>query len=119
MQPSRFIVWIAVAALLFGALPVTQSKAQQDTISANYHMKGCRDLIAANRDDTFSQGVCVGVIDGISWAVEGICAPKGVIRMQRVKVVVAYIDKSPARLHESFYLLALEAMMSAWPCPKP
>jgi len=28
---------------------------------------------------------------------------------------MAYIDSRPARLHESFYALALEALRNAWP----
>jgi len=39
-----------------------------------------------------------------------------VTRGQTVQVVMAYIDSRPARLHESFYALALEALRNAWPC---
>jgi hypothetical protein len=40
------------------------------------------------------------------------------VNNQLVRVVVAYIDQRPARLHESFLNLALEALTDAWPCQK-
>jgi hypothetical protein len=33
-----------------------------------------------------------------------------------VRVVVAYIEARPARVHEDFRNLALEALREAWPC---
>jgi hypothetical protein len=33
-------------------------------------------------------------------------------------VVAQYIDGKPARLHESFIMLASEALRSAWPCKR-
>jgi hypothetical protein len=35
---------------------------------------------------------------------------------QLVRVVVAYIDARPERMHESFAVVALEALQAAWPC---
>jgi hypothetical protein len=32
------------------------------------------------------------------------------------RVVVAYIEQRPARMHEKFGLLAVEALQKAWPC---
>ena len=37
---------------------------------------------------------------------------------QMVRVIVAYIDARPARVHEDFRLLALEALVDAWPCKR-
>ena len=42
--------------------------------------------------------------------------PPGVTNSQKIKVVIAYIEARPARLHESFVDLALEALRAAWPC---
>ena len=36
--------------------------------------------------------------------------------MQVIRVIVAYIDKRPERMHEDFALLTLEALKNAWPC---
>jgi hypothetical protein len=35
---------------------------------------------------------------------------------QQVKVVISYIEARPARMHEPFRDLALEALRAAWPC---
>jgi hypothetical protein len=44
------------------------------------------------------------------------CRPQGVIHEQAVRVVVAYIERRPQRMHEDFRRLALEAMHEAsWP----
>jgi hypothetical protein len=40
------------------------------------------------------------------------------INSQAVRIVVQFIDARPARLHERFTLLALEALTAAWPCKK-
>jgi Rap1a immunity proteins len=45
-----------------------------------------------------------------------ICLPREVTDEQIVKVVVQYIDSQPARLHEDFVLLAMEALRKTWPC---
>ncbi len=39
-------------------------------------------------------------------------------RGQLVRTVVAYIDARPARMHENFGVLSLEALRTAWPCSK-
>src|SRR5258708_1979768 len=42
--------------------------------------------------------------------------PYGPTIDQFVKVVVAYIEARPARMHEQFEGLTLEALRAAWPC---
>jgi Rap1a immunity proteins len=44
--------------------------------------------------------------------------PPGVTYEQGVRIVIAYIEARPRRLHESFGLLAREALMAAWPCTR-
>ena len=47
------------------------------------------------------------------------CLPKEVITIdQGVRVVVAYIDARPERLHERFASLAFQALIAAWPCSR-
>jgi hypothetical protein len=48
----------------------------------------------------------------------GVCNPPEVTTEQGIRVVVQYIDAQPARLHEDFRLLAIEALRKAWPCQK-
>jgi Rap1a immunity proteins len=44
------------------------------------------------------------------------CPPNGSNIFQAAKVVVAYLDAHPERLHESFLGLAITAIAQAWPC---
>lgn len=44
------------------------------------------------------------------------CAPAGITKALMVKVVATYIEKIPARMHDPFIELAIEALRRAWPC---
>jgi hypothetical protein len=44
------------------------------------------------------------------------CVPKEVTVGQQIRVITAYIDARPNRLHEDFRELAWEALKDAWPC---
>ena len=93
--------------------------AVDDALSANNIMPGCRAFNPAGiqpRNYTFMAGVCLGSTVTIIHQL-GICNPSGVTDDQVIKVVVAYIDARPARLHENFSDLAREALLAAWPCP--
>jgi hypothetical protein len=65
---------------------------------------------------------CAGKVDGLFYVGRmlppeyGSCAPEGVNNKQMVRVVVAYIERRPQRMHENFNRLALEALHEAWPC---
>jgi Rap1a immunity proteins len=54
--------------------------------------------------------MCIGYMDPSA------CPPKGVTSGQALRVVVTYIDAIPARMHENFKYLAVEALRAAWPC---
>jgi len=65
---------------------------------------------------------CVGVIDGISFVGSSLsppyasCLPKGVTNEQLKRVVVAYMNARPERLHYPFKVLVIEALATTWPC---
>jgi hypothetical protein len=129
-----------VRSVLFGAaalvLTITAASAAEDISSANYMLPGCQAY--ADRkppyDRPFEQGLCAGTVRGIGFmgsstmetvdgrvvrtAIQEWCLdlPDAVTVRQMVRVVVAYIDARPARMHEDFRLLALEALRTAWPC---
>jgi hypothetical protein len=110
---------VAVACLML-AMPVTSAQSQTDTSSANAVMPGCRSWLARDqRVNDLDQGLCAGQVEGI-WgtaiALDRVCSPKGVILGQAIRVVVQFIDARPARMHERFTWLALEALIAAWPC---
>jgi Rap1a immunity proteins len=104
---------LALTATMAGA-------AEKDMSSANFTMRGCRDFLRpalpTNAIEAFDAGNCAGIVEGINFVDESTCMPKGVTAEQSVRVVVAYIDARPARMHESFKSLALEALRAAWPC---
>jgi hypothetical protein len=111
MSIMRGIVLIAALILNSG------STFADDNGSAIYMMRGCRDAVAL-KDNALS-GMCVGTIDGVSFgSAATICAPSAVTVEQLLRVVVQYVDNRPTRMHESFKVLALEALTAAWPCKR-
>lgn len=95
--------------------------AEEDTDSANYLTRGCRGFLAGKQGsavDILVQGECFGQTLGIAFASPYVCRQQGVTYEQLLLVVVKYIDSQPARLHERFDKLALEALRVAWPCKK-
>jgi Rap1a immunity proteins len=136
-------VLVGAAAL---ALTVTAAQAAEDTYSANSILPGCQNFIAGNRLSEFRTGYCMGIVEGVGrmgWNVRrwlsaipdedtGRPAPRGLrgsIRdmlcvdvpaaatvTQMVRVVVAYIEAHPDRMHEDFNDIVLVALRAAWPC---
>jgi hypothetical protein len=106
----------ACIAVFSVALFFSGGAVAQDSNSANSVMVGCRDLVADSNRDKFTQGLCGGGITAILALDTRVCRPQAVTNVQALQVVIAYIDARPARLHESFYALALEALRNAWPC---
>ena len=65
---------------------------------------------------------CAGIISGLAYTVKFLppdsssCIPQGVTIGDMGRVVVAYIERRPERMHEDFRKLAVEAWHEAWPC---
>jgi hypothetical protein len=120
--PNSKFSWI----ILLISLSFTDRSAfaEIDTSSANLLMPACREWAMATagsplRGDPMLRGLCVGTIDGIFYVDKKICPPPNASKInlgQIARVVVQYIDNHPARMHEDFKKLALEAMRAAWPC---
>jgi hypothetical protein len=122
------------SGLLFGvALALTTSAASAQVSSANEMMPHCRNALdPKSSENLYAQGACVGTIVGIAFVAVSLNAlspsgenvrrelcvnpPATGTRGQLVRTVVAYIDARPARMHENFGVLALEALRTAWPC---
>ena len=123
--------WMRATGCLAGvglllALMSGSAEAQRqlrDPDSANAMLPHCKRFLVAEtgKVPSFPQGVCVSsiatliVIGGILSDPFRFCHP-GVTAEQGVRVVVAYIEARPARMHEDFRVLALEALREAWPC---
>jgi hypothetical protein len=107
---------VVIGALMLGS---GAAFAAEDVNSANYLMPACRELLNPNSNvRAYDQGTCAGLITGLSYLDINSCKPSGVTRGQTYRVVVQYIDSRPARMHEDFRDLALEAMKAAWPCKR-
>jgi hypothetical protein len=114
---KRHAIGIAACLALIGQ---QGAWAQSENLySANYLMPGCRHAVAENyNSDHFGQGRCGGVVQTIMYFGRhfGVCVPDRTIAREAAKVIVLYVDQRPARMHERFEKLALEALQRAWPC---
>ena len=112
--------WLGVAALcaVSGLWPAAAS-AQVDPGSATWAMPGCRAHINPDprvpRPD-YLIGLCFGTVSAIFDSDPEVCLPKGATVGQALRVVARYIDERPARQHENFTGLTIEALRTAWPC---
>src|SRR6516164_3499569 len=119
----------ATAALVFGLLAAAllaqnaDAQTKPDRWSANYLMPACRNWITFAGDrQGIDEALCAGIISGLAYTVKFLppdsssCTPEGVTIGEMVRVVVAYIERRPERMHEDFRKLAVEAWHEAWPC---
>jgi Rap1a immunity proteins len=94
----------------------------EDIDSANYAMPACREVAmqVQSAPKTYARGSCMGIIETLRFtgSMLELCIPNAVTNGQMVRVVVKYIDDRPARMHENFKALAIEALRAAWPCEK-
>jgi hypothetical protein len=114
----RHAIAITAAMALLGQ---QSAAAQQDTGSADYVIVGCRDGMSGENRQPFRQGLCGGIVQTILFFGRtnfNVCMPEGVTMGQAIRVVVAYIDQRPERMHERFETLAIEVLQQSWPCQK-
>ena len=106
---------LVVALLVAGT-----AAAEVDPTSANYVMLGCRQaIIPGNFQNPMLQDICFGRVAGVwdmAQTAGWVCGPNSTILEQALRIVVQYVDARPARMHERFTTLALEALRAAWPC---
>src|SRR5262245_66023343 len=102
-------------------IALTMAANAQD-FSANKFLPGCKAYLGTAQVtpksiEAFLQGRCFGLVEGLQYT-GAFCVPSGVTNNQAVTVVVKYIEARPERMHESFGMLALEALTAAWPCKR-
>ena len=112
-----------IAMLIFNCGLVVAGPNQT---SADYVMPGCRDAaslitfsnVGESEEQASLMGFCAGIVAGFSFMGQpyGICVPAGTTSQQATSIVVQYIDGQPARIHEDFNSLAVEALQANWPC---
>jgi hypothetical protein len=96
--------------------------------SANNILPSCKIFIDGGNstptvDTASAYFYCYGVIDSLVLLSPVLRDPATCFKLpdpvmidQVAKVIVRYIEAHPARTHELFHYLALEALHDAWPC---
>jgi hypothetical protein len=116
----------AIAVIAVTIMNCGVAVAGPNQTSADNVMPGCRDAAslitfsnAAESEDQVSlMSFCAGIVVGLSFMGQpyGMCVPAGTTSQQVASVVVQYIDGQPARIHEDFNPIAVEALRANWPC---
>jgi len=108
---------LAILLALFGSTAHAGPPEVKRAYTAEFYLPGCKDFIAGQSN--FLGGRCVGaveVLDALSHDTNAFCAPETANNLERVRIIVAYIEARPERKKEDFMLLANEAMAKAWQC---
>jgi hypothetical protein len=118
---------IVMRAYLIGAAAVfalsAPAAAEQDVISGNYFLPGCRDFLSRPpwRDPSLTWQ-CAGFVkalfilgDELPVAIR-FCLPPGATLGQTMRIVVSYMDKRPDLLHRDLVTIAGAALSEAFPC---
>jgi hypothetical protein len=90
-------------------LALTNTAGAQDTKSGNYYYNGCKSYVQSSGGALFMQGACLGTVGTLM-------EPENATIGQGVRVVLAYLEKNPAELHQPFVFLATDGLREAWPC---
>jgi len=119
---TRAAARLVAVACFMAAVGAAGAHSETDTNSANVIMPACEGFLAHKDHDLLSayrQGICAGEVQGV-WATANalgrVCSPPQATVGQAVLVVMRFINARPARMHEPFSFLALEALTTAWPC---
>jgi hypothetical protein len=126
MSHTRLSVLGAIALIVAMTFNCGVAVAEPNQTSADYVMPGCRDAasvitfskVGESEEEASLMGLCAGIVIGLSFNGQayGICVPAGTTAQQATSVVVQYIDGQPARIHETFNRLAVDALRANWPC---
>ena len=113
--------------LVITVLALLSSQVQaKDILKLTYNF-GSELLTNCEGEDSFSQGLCFGYIEGaydsyavmVKWGIiekDFICVPVNVSKGQLVKVVVKYLNDNPAELHLIASSRVIHALSAAFPC---
>jgi hypothetical protein len=129
MTNNRRDTAAALALALLAATLLAGNADAQRNLTANGMVPPCKDFIASgekrqevNVATAIEQGVCIGIIVALTGVATDLppriswCRPQGVTLGQTARVILAYIERRPQRMHEDFVALAAEALHEAWPC---
>jgi hypothetical protein len=125
----RTIIWLSFVVLL---LIIPQVAFPGDNSALNL-LSACRAIAKGDVKgdyigfhETYESGLCWGTFATIQKMTRycdssrkpffRICAPSESKRSQLVAVFVNYAEKNPQRLHEDFFVVALDSLRQAFPC---
>ena len=111
--------WKIIAAMLAGVLTATTT-AWANSNSASEMLPICKAVYTG--EAAIKSTACLGQVFGIASTLiylEFVCTPQGIKSNEALRVVLKYLDDHPERLHESFTVLAIEGLISEWPCSVP
>jgi hypothetical protein len=118
---SMRLAFSIIVLIAVGLVPRSERAQKQQppyltTGAAN--VQACEKLIYNNEPTAWSGGYCFGVIEGAMTALiysRSICIT-GSSLGQGARVVVAFMERHPERLHERLAVLAINAFLEAFPC---
>jgi hypothetical protein len=102
-------------------------RAQQpNTSDGTFLLESCQLSLQAhenpnatqNKYEAWRDGVCVGVIEGVSATSPLVCPAENVTLGQEVRVVIKFLQEHPEKLHLRGSKLVQEALAQAFPCHK-
>ena len=116
------VLGVAVALLLAGG------DARAQMITGNDFLAACKDSVEPVRGrrttDVYDQGICHGMVRAMNTYAPFLppharsCSPEGVSVGQAVRVVTAYMERNPGKLHQLFEAIVIQAFREAWSCPR-
>jgi hypothetical protein len=111
---------LALTTMMMGSVPASAAA----TMTGSDVYRGCVLLAYPPTSpppsgDILVQGYCAGAVSAVALTSPNVCPPSGWITGQAVAVVLRFLNMHPERRHESFFALALEALVREWPCKKP
>src|SRR4030081_2635979 len=117
MREARMRIGVILVLVLLGAVRHAHSQRAEEN-STDAALPGCVETLGTSAAQGFGAGYCVGMVRVIltTASIWNSCPPANVTPALAVRVVVAYVNQNANRMHESFELLAVEAIRDAWPC---
>jgi hypothetical protein len=114
-------VFIAFSVGSSGGSPSPQG---QDVMSGNWLLVSCQVSVRSMDDtasrgntlDSYREGFCNGLVEGVSDASSKVCRKEEVTNGQELRVVLKYLQDHPEELHLRNSALVEKALVKAFPC---
>lgn len=114
-----FSIIVLIAVVLVPCSERAQEEQPPYLITGAANVQACEKLIYNNEPTPWTGGYCLGVIEGAMTALiysRSICITGRSSLGQGARVVVAFMERYPERLHERLTVLAINAFLEAFPC---